>query len=117
MFNQAVKHLEDIFNLVDTFIREDNVNSHFEYIYQPKKIESLLTNFIVYDLETHNTDRARPYVYRFYRLGKLAGRYNRNLSHDERQKCKKETIAFDGDECVSKALDFCLIMKREERKD
>ena len=26
-----------------------------------KKTESLLTNFIVYDLETHNTDRGRPY--------------------------------------------------------
>ena len=45
-----------------------------------KKIDSHLTNFIVYDLETHNTDRARPYVFCFYRLSKLAGRYNRDLT-------------------------------------
>ena len=57
-----------------------------------KKIESHLTNFIVYDLETHNTDRARPYVFCFYRSRKLAGRYNRDLTSDGRQKCKMDTI-------------------------
>ena len=31
----------------------------------PKK-ESHLTTFVVYDLETHNTDRARPYDTTFY---------------------------------------------------
>ena len=43
------------------------------YSYQ-NKTESHLTNFIVYDLETHFTDRARPYVFRFYRLSELAGK-------------------------------------------
>ena len=76
--------------------RKKNVNSHFEYIYTPKKIESHLTNFITYDLETYNTDRARPYVFCFYRLGKRAGRYNRDLTPYEKEKCKKDTIAFDG---------------------
>ena len=66
-----------------------------------------MTKFIVYDLETHDTDRAKPYVFCFYRLGKLAGRYNRDLTSDEIDKCKKDTIAFDGDNCVEKALDFC----------
>ena len=71
-----------------------------------------MTNFIVYDLETHNTDRARPYVFSFYRLSKLAGRYNHDLTHDEIEKYKKDTIAFDGDNCVETALDFCLELKR-----
>ena len=61
------------------------------------KVESHLTNFIVHDLETHNTDRARPYVYCFYLLNKLAGRYNRDLTSDEKEKCKKDTTTFDGD--------------------
>ena len=30
---------------------------------------------------------------------------------------KKDTAAFDGDNCVEKALDFCLKLKREENKD
>ena len=56
-------------------------------------------------------------MYFFYRLIKLAGRYNRDLTLDELQKCKKDTIAFDGDNCVEKALDFCLKLKGEEYKD
>ena len=116
-FIRAIKELKDIFKIVDNFITEENVNSHFEYIYRPKKIESHLTNFIVYDLETHNTDRARPYVFCFYRLIKLAGRYIRDLTRDGIDKCKKDTIAFDGDNCVEKALDFCLKLKEEKYKD
>ena len=72
--------MKDNFILVDSYITEENVNSHFEYIYKPKKIESHFTNFIVFDLETHNTDRARPYVFCFSRLSKLAGRYNCDLT-------------------------------------
>ena len=116
-FNQAIEELKDNFKIVDNYITEENVKSHFEYIYKPKKIESHLTNFIVYDLETHNTDRARPYVFCFYRLSKLAGRYNRDLTKDEIDQCKKGSIAFDGDNCVEKALFFCLKLKGEENKD
>ena len=34
-----------------------------------------------------------------------------------KEKCKKDILAFDGDNCVEKALDFCLKLKREEYKD
>ena len=34
-----------------------------------------------------------------------------------KEKCKKDTIAFDGGNCVEKALDFCLKLKGEEYKD
>ena len=70
-FNQAIKQLKNNFKIVDKYITEENVKSHSEYIYKPKIVES---HFIVFDLETHNTDRARPYVFCFYRLSKLAGR-------------------------------------------
>ena len=60
-FNQTITELKDNFKIVDNYITEENVNSHFKYEFIPKKIESHLTNFIVYDIETHNTDRARPY--------------------------------------------------------
>ena len=115
-FNQAIKELKDNFKIADNYITEENVNSHFEYEFIPKKIDSHLTNFIVYDLETHNTDRARPYVFCFHRLIKLPGRYNHDLTPDELEKCRKDTIAFDGDNYVKKALDFCLKLKGEERK-
>ena len=66
-FKQAIKELVDNFKIVNNYITEENVNSHFKYEFIPTKTESLLTNFIVYDLETHNTDRARPYCISFYR--------------------------------------------------
>ena len=52
----------------------------------------------------------------FYRLIKVAGRYERDLTLDGLEKCRKGSIAFDGDNCVSKALDFCLKLKGEVRK-
>ena len=60
-FNQAIKELKDNFKVDDIylFITEENFNSDFKIEFIPKKIESHLTNFIVYDLETHNNDRAR----------------------------------------------------------
>ena len=63
-FDYVIKNeLIDNFKRVNIFISEENVKSIFEYEYIPKKIKSHLTNFITYDLETHNTDRARPYMY------------------------------------------------------
>ena len=115
-FNQAIKKLKVNFKKNDNFISEENVNAHFRYEFIPKKIQSHLTNFIVYDLETHNTDRATPYCISFYRLSKLAGRYNRDLTPYETEKCKKDINVFDGDNCVNNALDFCLKLKGEERK-
>ena len=115
-FNQSIQELRDNFKMVDNYVTEENVNSHFEYIFIPKKTESHLTIFITCDLKAHNTDRARPYVFFFYRLSKLAGKYNRDLTPDEIQKRINGTIAFDGDICLSKALDFCLKLKGEERK-
>ena len=59
-FNQAIEELKEKIKAVDNFITEENVNSHFKYEFIPKKIDSHLTSFIVYDLEAQNTDRARP---------------------------------------------------------
>ena len=113
-FNQAIIELKNNFKIVDSYITGENVNCHFKYEYKPKKIESPLTNFIVYDLETHNTDRARPYCISFYRLSKIAGRYDRDPTKNELKKSIQDTIALAGDKCISNALDFCLKLKGEE---
>ena len=80
------------------------------------KNESQLTNFITNDLKAHNSDRARPYVFCFNRLSKLSGRYIRGVTPCEKEKCKKDTIPFDGEKYVGNALDFCLQLEREQRK-
>ena len=73
-FIKTVEELKDNFILVDNYTTEENASCHFKYEFIPNRIESDLTNFIVYHLETHNTDRARHYCTSFYRLSKLAGR-------------------------------------------
>ena len=92
-FYQAIKELKDNFKLVDNYITEERVKHHFENIYTPKKIQSHLTNFITYDLETHIIDRARPYVF-CYRLSKLAGKYNRDLTPYQMENVKKILLLF-----------------------
>ena len=115
-FNQVIQELKENFKIVDNYIAEENVNSHFKYEFIPQKIDSHLTNFIVYDLETHNTDRARPYNMTFYRLSKIAGRYFRDPTPEELKKSYDDTTAFSGDNCIGNALDFLLKIKGEPRK-
>ena len=92
-FNQAIKKVKDKVKIVDNYITEESVNCQFKYEFIPKKIESRLNNFIVEDLETHNTDKRRPHNMTFYRLSKLAGRYNRELTPLEIEKCKNYTVS------------------------
>ena len=75
-----------------------------------------MTNFIVYDLETPNTDRAKPDNMTFYRLSKIAGRYERDPTQEEFKKSINDTSSFEGDDCVGKPLDFLLEFKGEERR-
>ena len=115
-FEDAIQELKDNFKIVDNYITEEKVNAYFKYEFIPKKIESHLTNFIVYDLETYSTDRARPYNMTFYRLSKIASRYNRDPTKEELKKSINDTIAFSGDNCINNALDCLLKLKGEERK-
>ena len=113
-YNQASKELKDNFKTVDDFITEENVNSHFKYGFIPKKNESHLTKFIAYDLETHNTDKTRPYDMTLYRLGKLAGRYNRDLTTYEYDKGKNDTSVFAG--LYYRIFRFFIKIQAKERK-
>ena len=42
--------------------------------YKLKKVQSQLTNMVVFDLVTFNTDRAVPYTFGLYRLSKMSGK-------------------------------------------
>ena len=115
-FNQAIKELKEIFKIVDTYITNENINCYFKYEYKPKKIESHLSHFIVYNFETRNTDRARPNAISFYRSSKNFGRYERDQFDEELDKCRTDAVVLDGDKCVETALDFCLKLKGDEQK-
>ena len=52
----------------------------------------------------------------FYRLGKIAGRYERDHTQEELEKSIIDTLSFESDNCVGNALNFLLKFKAEERK-
>ena len=56
-----------------------------------KETETQLTNFIVYGLETYNTNRG----FSLYRLSKLAAKCNRDLTLKGHENSKKDSMVFD----------------------
>ena len=116
VLTKLIKNDRNFWSIWQLYNRRKCQSSLWMYIHS-LNIESHLTNFIAIDLKTHNNDRPRAYVFCFYRLSKIAGRYNRNLTPYEVDKCWKDILVFGGDKCASIVLDFCLNLKGEERKD
>ena len=81
-----------------------------------KKVQSQLTNIIVYDLETFNNDRAIPYANCIYRLSKVSGKYNRDITDREYEKCRKDCILFKGTDSINGMLGHVLHFKGETEK-
>ena len=97
IFKKTIEHkLEPNFKVVDNVISDKHVKSFVKYAYEPEKVQSQLTNMIVYDIETFNTDRAVPYATRKYRLSKISGKYNRDITEREYEKIRKDCIVFNG---------------------
>ena len=88
-----------------------------KYKYKPKKVQSQLTNMIVFDLETFNTDRAVPYANCIYRLGKISGKYDRDITQRENKKCRKVCIVFNGTDSNNEMIDYVLQFKGEAKRN
>ena len=92
-FSQVIENeLKPNFKLVDNVISDKHVKSSIKYGYNPKKVKSPLTNIVVYDLETFNKIRAAPYCSCIYKLSKIFGKYHRDISEQEYQKCLNECV-------------------------
>ena len=72
-FVEAIKELKDNFKVVDNVISDKHVKSYIKYEYKPKKVQSQLTNVIVYDIETFSTIKCVPYANCRYRISKISG--------------------------------------------
>ena len=70
----------------------------------------------VCELKTFLTQRAVLICVSLYRLSKIASKINRYLTNDEYQNCKKDTIAFDVTDCISKDVDWLVTLQGESRK-
>ena len=52
----------------------------------------------------------------FYRLSKIASRYNRDPAREDLKKSINDTMSFEGDNCIGNAFDFLLEFQGEELK-
>ena len=115
-FDKAIKELKDNFEVVDNVISDKHIESFIKYEYNPKKVKSALTNIVVYDLQTFNKKRAVPYCSCIYKLSKISGKYHRDISEQEYQKCLNHCVVFKGTDCINEMLDYVLSFKREPKK-
>ena len=70
----------------------------------------------MYDLETFDKIRAVPYCSCIYKLSKISGKYHRDISEQEYQKCLNDCVVFKGTDCINEMLDHVLSFKGEPKK-
>ena len=70
----------------------------------------------MYDLETFNKIRAVPFCSCIYKLSSISGKYHRDISEQEYQKCLIDCIVFGGTDCINEMLDHVLSVKGEAKK-
>ena len=68
---------------------------------------------ITYILETYNKDRAVPYCSCIYKLSRISGKYNRDITAKEYHKYLNDCVVFKGIDCVYEMLDNVLTFKGE----
>ena len=72
---------------------------------------------VVYDIETFSTIKCVPYANCIYRLSKISGKYYRDISEKEYQKCcLNDCIVFKGLDNINKMLDYVLQFKGEPKR-
>ena len=115
-FDEAIKELKDNFKVVDNVISDKHVKSFIKYENNLKRNKSPLTNIAVYNLETFNKIKAVPYCSCIYKLSKISGKYHRDISEQEYQKCLNDCVVFKGTGCIIEMLDHVLSFKGEPKK-
>ena len=70
----------------------------------------------MYDLGTFNKIRAVPYCSCIYKLSKISGKFHRDISEQEYQKCLNDCVVFKGVDCSKKMLDQVVSFKGEPKK-
>ena len=116
-FNQVIEdELKSNFEIVYNVISDKHVKSFIKYEYKPEKIQSSLSNIIVYDLGTFNKDRAVLYCSCKNKKRKFSGKYNRDKTKKGYRKCLNGSVVFKGSDCFSEMLHHVLSFKGEGKK-
>ena len=70
----------------------------------------------MFDLETYKKGRTFPFCSCTYILSKFSGRYNRDITEKEYQKCLTDCVFFRRRGCIIELLDHVLSFKGEAKE-
>ena len=116
-FDKAIEDdLKLNFKVVNNVISDKHVKNFNKYEYKPKKVQSPLTNVIVYDLETFNKIRAVQSCSCINKLSKISSTYNGDISEKENRKCLNGCVVCKWTDCIKEMLDDVLSFKGEAKK-
>ena len=117
-FNQVIEdELKPNFKVADNVVSDKHVKSFIKYEYNPKIVQSPLTNTVLYDSEIFDETRAVPYCSCTHKLSKISGKYHRDISEQYYQKCLNDCVVFKGADCIKEMLDHILSFKGEAKKN
>ena len=88
--------------------------SFIKYEHKPEKVQPQLNNVAVYDVEVFNTIKCVPYANCILRLGKHAGKYNRDVTQDN--ETFKNDCSFQRNYFCNELLDHVPTIKGELKK-
>ena len=66
-------------------------------------------------MKTFNTYKAFPQANSIYRLNKISGKYFRDITNRELEKCKKDCIVFKGTDSINEKLVYVLQLKGDPK--
>ena len=116
-FNKAIEdELKPNFKVVDTVISDKRVKSLIKYEYKPKKVQSQLTDMVVHDIETLDTIKCVPYSTCIYRLSKISGKNDGDITEREQGKCRKDCIVFKRLDIINEKFDYVLQFERKAKR-
>ena len=70
----------------------------------------------MYDFETFDKIRVVPYCSCIYKLSKISGKFHRDISEQEYQKCLIDFVVFKEIDCINEMLDHVLSFKGDPEK-
>ena len=102
---KATEKVQKHYELEAACVDCDKVRQNAKNSFCPKKIEIQLINVNFSYLETFNRDRAVPHAVGFYRVSKILDKFDRDLTNDDIEKNKSNTVVMENEDCMSQTFD------------
>ena len=115
-FNKTIEGLKLNFEVLDNILSDKLVKSFIKYEHSPKKLQTQINNMVNYDIETLNNIKCVPYAKFPFKIDKISGENNRDVTKRECEKCRNGCVVFNGVNCFNEMLDHVLEFKGKGKR-